>query len=291
VSSVQTFPSLPQPVPSATFECWQPEPAEQLSAVHGLPSSQFGAAPPVHVPAWQRSFVVQALPSEQELPVSGFAAHPPGSPQMPAWHWSADPVQSSALPPVQDPAAHDSPTVQVLPSLQPVPPGSFAEQFFDPSLHDPAQLPSVVLSGRQGLPACCEQVPELHVSVPLQKVPSAQPVPFGSLAVQFFPPSLHDAAQLPSVVLSGRHGSPACWEQVPALQVSVPLQKVPSTHPVPFGSAALQAVPASLQEVEQFASVVTTGHGLPGWMEQVPPPQVSTPLQNTPSSHVIELFV
>jgi hypothetical protein len=103
VSRVQGFPSLPHPTPSARFECVHPEPVSQLSAVHGLLSLQFGAAPPTQVPLWHASPVVQALPSVHELPVSGFAEHPPGSPHTPAWHWSADAVQSSALPPLQRP--------------------------------------------------------------------------------------------------------------------------------------------------------------------------------------------
>ena len=44
----------------------QPEPESQVSVVQTLPSSQSGAAPPMHDPPEQTSFVVQALPSSQE---------------------------------------------------------------------------------------------------------------------------------------------------------------------------------------------------------------------------------
>jgi hypothetical protein len=47
---------------------------------------------------------------------------------------------------------------------------------------------------------------------------------------------------------------------------------------------------ASLQEVAQLLSVGSTVHGLPPWSEQLPPLQVSVPLQNTPSVHGSELF-
>src|SRR4029079_360087 len=42
-----------------------PDVGKQLSTVQGLLSLQFGATPPTQVPAWQRSFKVQALPSVQ----------------------------------------------------------------------------------------------------------------------------------------------------------------------------------------------------------------------------------
>jgi hypothetical protein len=60
--------------------CWQGLAAFaglQLSAVHGLLSSQFKAALPWHTPAaLQTSPVVHALPSLQAVPVSGVNTHP-----------------------------------------------------------------------------------------------------------------------------------------------------------------------------------------------------------------------
>jgi len=166
----------------------------------------------------------------------------------PAWPAHVPPVQVS-LP------------LQKAPSLQPVPLGSAELQASPASLHEVAQLLSVVLTG-QGSPAWLEHVPPLHVSAPLQKVPSLQPVPLASAALQASPASLHEVAQLLSVVLAGQ-GSPAWLEHDPPLQVSAPLQKAPSLQPVPLGSAALQASPASLHDVEQLLSVVLTGQGSP----------------------------
>jgi hypothetical protein len=48
--------------------CVQPVLGAQLSAVHGLRSSQFGAPAPRHAPFLQVSFSVQASPSEHAVP-------------------------------------------------------------------------------------------------------------------------------------------------------------------------------------------------------------------------------
>jgi hypothetical protein len=95
------------------------------------------------------------MSSQSALPVQsqplGSKLQPPGS-----RHWStvhATPsVQVIAGPP-QLPPVHVSVVVQVRPSLQPVPLGSAALHASAASLHEPAQLESVVLSGRHGLPA------------------------------------------------------------------------------------------------------------------------------------------
>jgi len=51
-------------VPPLPAECVHPLVELQASTVHGLPSSQFGAAPPTHAPPEHRSERVQASPSE-----------------------------------------------------------------------------------------------------------------------------------------------------------------------------------------------------------------------------------
>jgi hypothetical protein len=61
---VQAFPSLHGLLLSG---CRQPSETSQVSSVQPLLSSQFGAPPPTHVPPEQASFIVQALPSLQEL--------------------------------------------------------------------------------------------------------------------------------------------------------------------------------------------------------------------------------
>ena len=67
----------------------QPVLAVQLSVVHGLPSSQLGGEPPVQMPAWQVSLVVQALPSSQSVPFGLIRSEhaPVAGLQVPAmWH-------------------------------------------------------------------------------------------------------------------------------------------------------------------------------------------------------------
>src|SRR2546426_12453491 len=80
---------------------------------------------PVHVPAWQVSVRVQALPSSQAAP-SGFAGleHVPvaGSQEPAAWHWSAG-AQTTGFMPVHIPAWQVSVRVQALPSSQEAPSG------------------------------------------------------------------------------------------------------------------------------------------------------------------------
>jgi hypothetical protein len=98
--SVQALPSL-QGVPFVRTTCAQPVRGSQLSAVHGLLSSQEMAAlahdPPEHTPAatWHLSFV-HATPSlSWQLPVALQAWHAPHelveqqnpSTQLPVMHW------------------------------------------------------------------------------------------------------------------------------------------------------------------------------------------------------------
>jgi hypothetical protein len=60
---------------------------------------------PLQAPAWQESACVQALLSEQGEPFgfAGFEHWPFAGSQDPAsWHWS-EAVQTTAVPPVQEP--------------------------------------------------------------------------------------------------------------------------------------------------------------------------------------------
>src|SRR5262245_59720420 len=98
--------------------------------------------------------------------------------------------------------------------------------------------------------------------MPVQKSPSSQGEPFGSGAVQLSVVSLHDSLQLPSPSGPG-HGFPGCTLQVPPLQVSAPLQKMPSLQGEPFGSAAVQVSVASLHDSLQLLSPSGPGQGSP----------------------------
>jgi hypothetical protein len=91
--------------------------------------------------------------------------------------------------PTHAPAEQASPVVHAMLSVQPEPFGSWAVQFFVPSLHESLQLLSPTLPA-QGSPPCTVHCPALlHVSVPLQKVPSSQLFPVSAGCVQ--PPAVH----------------------------------------------------------------------------------------------------
>src|SRR5213083_830087 len=84
--------------------------------VHLLPSSQFFAEPPTHVPPLQVSPVVQGLPSSQGLvllvcvqPVAGL---------QPSVVQTLPSSQLGAAPPTHVPPLQVSPVVQAFPSLQ-----------------------------------------------------------------------------------------------------------------------------------------------------------------------------
>jgi len=82
--------------------------------------------PPVHIPVWQVSACVQALPSVQGVPLGalGFEQIPSAGLQVPAtWHWSLG-VQTTGFPPVHIPVWQVSVCVQALPSVQAVPLGA-----------------------------------------------------------------------------------------------------------------------------------------------------------------------
>lgn len=135
--------------------------------------------------------------------------------------------QSLGPPPTQSPAWHASPTLQNVPSLQ-------SEPFGSAALHDPpeasvqlsAQFPSPSAPG-QGLPACTTQAPAaLHLSVPLQKVPS-----------------LHTVLRA-----SGEHVPAVPGLTLQDMQSAVPPahaveQQTPSTHVNPLHIALLRQAP------------------------------------------------
>jgi hypothetical protein len=93
---------------------------------HGSGAGHTIGSAPTHVPAWQLSDWVQALPSSQTVPSStgGFEHWPLAGSHVPAsWHWS-DAVQITGAPATQVPASQTSPfcpPVHASPSLQRVP--------------------------------------------------------------------------------------------------------------------------------------------------------------------------
>jgi hypothetical protein len=135
------------------------------SSVQGFPSSQFGGAPPTQTPRLQTSFVVQALPSLQEVllldntqPCTG--SHVSVVQTLPSLH-------TGGGPPTQFPSEQVSFVVQALPSSQ-------AAVLFmcmqpDAGLQESSvqTLPSLQLGG--GPPT---QVPPEQTSPVVQALPS-----------------------------------------------------------------------------------------------------------------------
>jgi hypothetical protein len=121
---VQALPSL-QPEPSALGGSeHSPVPVLHVPASwHWSLAVQTTEVPAWQLPDWQVSPSVQALPSLQPDPsaLGGSEHSPVPALHVPAsWHWSLA-VQTTAVPAWQLPDWQLSPSVQALPSVQPVP--------------------------------------------------------------------------------------------------------------------------------------------------------------------------
>jgi len=226
-------------LPQQTPACAEQDPPEHVSApLHPRPSLQ---PEPLGSAAVQLS--AASLHDSLQLPSPSGPGH-----GLPACPEHAPPEQVSA-------------PLQNVPSLQADPLGSLAVQLSAASLHDSLQSPSPSAPGHGFVP-CTEQAPPEQVSLPLQKRPSVQAEPLGSLAVQLSAASLHDSLQLPSPSGPG-HGFVPCTEQAPPEQVSLPLQKTPSLHgtvlfgcahvPLPLHWSLVQTLPSSGQAVPEDA--------------------------------------
>src|SRR5205823_1998938 len=92
---------------------------------HWSSAVQTFAVPPVHVPPWEVSRVVQAFPSVHALPsgLAGFEHVPVAALHVPGlWHWSGV-VQTTAFPPVHVPPCQASVGLRAFPSWHAVPSG------------------------------------------------------------------------------------------------------------------------------------------------------------------------
>ena len=140
----------------------------------------------MHVPLWHVSVCVHALVSLHAVP-SGFAGllhRPVAGLQVPtSWHWSLA-VQTTGFDPVHVPLWHASVCVQALPSLHAVPFGAFGfEQVPVAESHAPATWHWPLAVHETGFAPV--HVPDWHVSVCVQGLPSLHAVPFGADGVLF----------------------------------------------------------------------------------------------------------
>ena len=205
---VQALPSL-HAAPSALVGLLQtPVAGAQVPAAwHWSCALQVTGLAPLHVPVWQVSLWVQALPSLQAEPSAllGLLQVPLAGSQVPAvWHWSCA-LQVTGLAPLHVPAWHVSDCVQALPSLQAAPSALFGLLHVPlAGSHVPGTWHWSMASQMTGFEPL--QVPAWHVSESVQASPS----------LQLAPSALLGLLQTP---VAGAH-VPALWHWSCAVQVT-----------------------------------------------------------------------
>jgi hypothetical protein len=203
----------------------------------------------VHVPAWQLSVCVQELPSLQDVPsgLLGFEQTPVPGLQVPgAWHWSFA-EQVTVFAPVHAPAWQVSVCVQGLPSLQDVPSALLG---FEQAPVTMLQVPAVWhwSIAEQVTVFAPVHAPAWQVSVCVQELPSLQDVPSALLGFEQTPvPGL----QVPAAWHWSRaaHVTGLAPVHVPAWQVSVCVQKLPSLQDVPSALLGFVQTPVPVLQV------------------------------------------
>jgi hypothetical protein len=140
---------------------------------------------------------------------------------------------------------HVSAPLQAMPSLHDVPVGAGG------LLHAPVAGLQVPVTWHASVATHVTAVPgvhrpaPLHVSAPLQALPSPHDVPGGAGGLLHAPlvvshvPATWQASEAVHVT-----GVPA-WQTPLALQVSAPLQRLPSLHAVPGGPAGFEHTPVA----------------------------------------------
>ncbi len=237
-----------------TVEGWnwkvQPCCASQAMATSHASAARQVVAAPVHAPLTHTSLLVHTLLSVHAVPSAfdGFEHTPRAGLQVPAaWHWSSA-AQVTGFAPVHEPAWQASVCEQALPSLQAVP--SACDGF----VHTPVaglHVPEAWhwSSAVQVTVFPLAHVPAWQVSVCVQALLSLQVVPLGFNGFEHAPVA---GLQVPEAW----HWSSAvqvtgiALVQVPAWQVSVCVQALPSLQAVPVMAAQvpLDAAPrATLQ--------------------------------------------
>jgi hypothetical protein len=253
---LQTLPSV-HDEPSAAGVFWQPTTGLQVSVVHTVPSSQLSGTPAVHTPAWQVSSPLQTFVSAHDAPFgTGVLRQPQAGSQVSVVH-ALPSLQMGGMPAVHEPAWQVSSPLQRLPSAHEEPLGKMGL----------LQTPAVQTSLVQGLPSAQS----------VAKTQDWQP----GICVFWQPVTgAHESVvqALPSLQLSG---VPA--EHTPSWQVSLPLQTLPSRQGVPFRTAVL-AHPKTGSQLSVVHTLLSLQLSAVPEV-QVPPWQVSLPLQTLPSAH------
>jgi hypothetical protein len=198
---------------------------------------------PVHVPFWQLSLCVHALPSLQVVPLAatGFEHAPVLGLHVPAvWHASLA-AHVTGLDPVHTPAWHVSVFVHALPSLHDVP---FAATGFEQAplvgSHVPATWHASLAAHTTGLAPV--QTPPWHVSLVVHALPSLHAVPLAAVGLEHVPVP---GSQVPATW----HASLAVHVtgfdpvHVPFWQLSLCVHALPSLQAVPFVAMGFEHAP------------------------------------------------
>jgi hypothetical protein len=269
---VQALPSLHATV----LLVWvQPVDGLQESSVQGLPSSQFGPAPPTQTPPEHASPVVQALPSSQEAALLAYAQPVAGLQESSVQTLPS--LQLVGPPLTQLPPEQASPVVQAFPSLH----GAVLFAWEQPvtGLHESSVhgFPS-----SQFGPAPPMQTPPEQASPVVQALPSSQEAVLFVWAHPVAGTQESSVHGLPSLQLG-----PAPPTQTPPEQASPVVQALPSSHGAVLLAcvqpvAGLQASSVHTLPSSQFGAAPPT---------QTPPEHVSPEVQALPSLHATVLLV
>ncbi len=240
--------------------------------MHALLSLQTLAVP-LHVPLWQVSLLVQALPSLQGVPPTTATLI-----QLPVPVSQVSPVQGLLssqflVVPLHTPFWHASPVVQALPSLQELPFATVGYAQLPVSASHPSVVQGLLSLQTLAVPA---QVPSLHASPVVHARPSLQPVPSTTLTdLQLPVPTSH--ASVVHTLLSLQFL--ALPPHLPRLHTSLTVHGLPSSH---------GAVMLVRMQVPLLASTESAVHTLPSSQVllgplQMPPVQVSGVVVGLPS--------
>ena len=152
----------------------QPSLGSQASAVHGLPSPHTMPTPAVHLPAWQASPLVQALPSSHP-PAAAMWVQPPLASQLSVVQALLS-LQPCAAPPAHLPLLQASFWLHALPSSH----GALLAKYKQPWIG--LQLSEVQGLVSSQLAAAPEtQLPASHLSPTVHASPSLQKLPPGTV--------------------------------------------------------------------------------------------------------------
>jgi predicted membrane protein len=269
-------------VPAIAGVVAHPVAGSHASTVQGLLSLHVRAAPAAHAPvALQVSAPLQALPSEHAVPaVAGVLEQPVVAPHastvqgLPSSHERAVPAAHAPV------ALQVSAPLQALPSEHAVP--AVAGVVAHPVAGSHASTVQGLLSLHESAVPAAHAPAALHVSAPLQALPSEHAVP--AVAGVLVQPVAGLHASLVHALLSLHESAVPAAHTPVALQVSAPLQALPSEHAMPALTGVCEQPPVGAQ-----ASAV---QGLLSSHESAVPAvhtpaalHVSAPLQTLLSAH------